>query len=385
MSSSEFCSRSIRLNSDLSTEYRKANGVYFTPLSARRRVFQKLAEFGVAAPSTVLEPSFGSGEFLDDLKTVYPDATVHGVEFSKEIYDAYPASETLVNQDFLEYAAAPVDLIIGNPPYVVTTLKNPECQKGRGNLFVLFIYKCLTEHMADGSVLAFVLPTSFYNCSYYEPCRQYISKNCTVLHVETIDAKYYETGQKTMILILRKETPRNQNFLLSLGDSVYITPDYADLQECIRGASTLRNLGFSVKTGEVVWNQEKDKLTNEARGGAERIIYTSNIGEDCTLTFAPLKGEKKQYIRGFQKETVCGPAIVVSRGYGNNYSFRWAFIPADTRFYGENHVNVITGPPEGIDRVVASFRSERTQAFIQMFVGNGALSKTELETIFPIF
>ena len=383
--SSEFCSRSIRLNSDLSSEYRKTNGVYFTPQSARRRVFQKLAELGVAPPSTILEPSFGSGEFLDDLKTVYPDATVYGVEMSKEIYDAYPASDTLVNQDFLEYtAAAPVDLVIGNPPYVVTTAKNAACQKGRGNLFVLFIYKCLTEHMADGSVLAFVLPTSFYNCSYYQPCRQYISKNCTVLHVETIDAKYYETGQKTMILILRKETPRNQNFLLSLGDSVYITPDYAELQECIRGASTLRNLGFSVKTGEVVWNQEKKKLTNEA-AGAERIIYTSNIGEDGALTFAPLRGEKKQYIRGFQKETVCGPAIVVSRGYGNNYSFQWALVPAGTRFYGENHVNVITGPPASIDRVVASFRSERTRVFIQMFVGNGALSKTELETIFPIF
>ena len=381
--STEFCSRSIRLNSDLSSEYRKTNGVYFTPQSARHRVFEKLAEFGVT-PSTVLEPSFGSGEFLDDLKTVYPRATVYGVEMSKEIYDTYPTSDTLVNQDFLEYAADPVDLIIGNPPYVVTKIKNRACQKGRGNLFVLFIYKCLTEHMKKGSVLAFVLPTSFYNCSYYEPCRKYISKNCTVLHVETIDAKYYETGQKTMILILRKETPRNQNFLLSLGDSVYITPDYADLQECIRGASTLHDLGFSVKTGDVVWNQEKDKLTNEPRG-AERIIYTSNIGEDGALTFDPLKGGKKQYIRGFQKETVCGPAIVVSRGYGNNYSFDWALVPAGTRFYGENHVNVVTGPPECIDRVVASFRSERTRTFISMFVGNGALSKTELETIFPIF
>ena len=383
MSSSEFSSRSISLNSDLSIEYRKANGVYFTPQSARRRIFQKLAEFGVA-PSTVLEPSFGSGEFLDDLKTVYPCATVHGVELSKDIYDAYPPSSTLVNEDFLKYAADPVDLVIGNPPYVVTTLKNPACQKGRGNLFVLFIYKCLTQHMKQDSVLAFVLPTSFYNCSYYEPCRQYISKNCTMLHVETIDAKYYETGQKTMILIVRKGDPQNKNFLLSLGNSVYITPDYVNLQTCIRGASTLRELGFSVKTGDVVWNQEKDKLTTE-QANASLIIYTSNIGEDGTLTFAPLKGGKKQYIRGFQKETVCGPALVVSRGYGNNYSFQWALVPTGTRFYGENHVNVITGPPECIERVVASFRSERTHTFIQMFVGNGALSKTELETIFPIF
>jgi adenine-specific DNA-methyltransferase len=50
---------------------------------------------------------------------------------------------------------------------------------GRGNIFVQFIYKCLTEHLKENGILAFVLPTSFYNCSYYSPCRNYIRNNCS--------------------------------------------------------------------------------------------------------------------------------------------------------------------------------------------------------------
>ena len=376
---SEFSERSIQFGRILSTEVRQDYGIYFTPRGARSLVLRKLRELGVS-PSTVLEPSFGSGEFLDDIRTEYPSATVYGVELSKDMYDEYPESPTLVNSDFLEYHADPVDLVIGNPPYLVTKIKNPECQTGRGNLFVLFIYKCMTEHMREGSVLAFVLPTSFYNCSYYEPCRRYISKNSTILHVETIDAKYYETGQKTMIMILRKETPKTSTFVLSRGDSVYITPEYADLQKSLGGASTLRELGFSVKTGDVVWNQEKEKLSDT---DGTLVLYTSNI-LDNKLTFPKMKGGKKQYIQGFGKKPCKGPAIVVSRGYGNNYSFSWAFVPDVVKFYGENHVNVITGPPEHISRVVASFQNQKTSEFVRMFVGNGALSKTELETILPI-
>ena len=371
----EFGEISLHMNTVLPTNFRKKHGIYFTPLSARCRIFEKLEDFKVN-PKTILEPSFGSGEFLNDTETLYPNATIYGVELCKELYDAYPESSTLTNTDFLNYHAEPVDLVIGNPPYVVTTIKS-ECQKGRGNLFVLFIYKCLTEHMKEGSVLAFVLPTSFYNCSYYEPCRRYISEHSTVLHLETIDVKYYETGQKTMILILRKESPKNTDFILTRGESIYITPKYLSLRQLSQ--TTLRDLGFTVKTGDVVWNQEKEKLSDTG----SLIIYTTNIVNN-KLVFPQLKGEKKQYIQGFKKKITVGPAIVVSRGYGNNYLFSWAVVASGTEFYGENHINVITGPAEHFNRVVTSFTSSKTQDFIDMFVGNGALSKTELESILPI-
>jgi hypothetical protein len=58
-------------------------------------------------------------------------------------------------------------------------------------------------------------------------------------------------------------------------------------------------------------------------------------------------------------------------------------------FYAENHVNVIypktPGAARALQRVVKSFRDERSQTFIKYFIGNGSISATDLETLMPIF
>jgi hypothetical protein len=58
----------------------------------------------------------------------------------------------------------------------------------------------------------------------------------------------------------------------------------------------------------------------------------------------------------------------------------------------ENHLNVIYSDKikgKKLDKILnlilKSFKDKRTQKFIDMFLGNNGLSKTELETIFPIY
>jgi hypothetical protein len=60
-------------------------------------------------------------------------------------------------------------------------------------------------------------------------------------------------------------------------------------------------------------------------------------------------------------------------------------IPENQPFYAENHVNVIKGPANLMDTVETSLGSEKTKIFIEAFIGNGGLSKTELEEVLPIF
>ena len=58
-----------------------------------------------------------------------------------------------------------------------------------------------------------------------------------------------------------------------------------------------------------------------------------------------------------------------------------------------HHLNVISSidPMKKKDlivlynKVMNSFKNEKTQIFINMFLGNNGLSKTELESIFPIY
>jgi len=375
----EFRQQSHAFNEALSKETRQEHGIFFTPKTARDRVFELLKKHKVD-PKSVLEPSFGSGEFLDDIFANYPDADVYGVELNKEMYDAYPVKVNMSNMNFLEYSADPVDLIVGNPPYFSVKDKNPNCMTGKGNIYILFLYKCLTQHLNPNGVLAFVLPTSLYNSSYYEPCRRYIAQKTTILAVEDLDVKYYDTTQKTMILLLKNRPSVRKPYIFKQS---YITPYYKELKELTKKSKTLQDLGYKIKTGEVVWNQNKDKLANEG----DLVIYTTNLANN-ELVLGNLKENKKQYIQGFERPITKGPAILVSRGYGNSYRFNYVLVE-NLEFYGENHINVIYPVTEDakqkIHQVVKSFEDPRTEKFIQYFVGNGALSKTELETVLPIF
>jgi hypothetical protein len=386
----QFSKLSISINKDIPKKTKQQQGIFFTPKNARDKIFNFLQTLDFN-PSSILEPSFGSGEFIIDSQKFYPDADIEGVELNEEIFnktvDILPSKTVLINDDFLNYSSNPVDLIIGNPPYFVTKIKNHSCMSGRGNIFVLFIYKCLTEHLNEGGILAFVLPTSFYNCSYYEPCRKFISENTTILHVENLcdDVNYLDTSQTTMIMILKKEFPVNDNYIFRRGGNIYISPFYEQLNTLVEDSYTLRGLGFNVKTGDVVWNQHKEKLSDSG----DLLIYSSNIVNN-ELVFGNevcfLSGEKKQYISGFQKELTKGPAILIPRGYGNSYNFQYAVVQKGVLFYGENHVNIIYGQPNTkIRKIEKSFNSEKTIEFIKMFVGNGALSKTELLTVLPIW
>ena len=87
------------------------------------------------------------------------------------------------------------------------------------------------------------------------------------------------------------------------------------------------------------------------------------------------------------------PVLVVNRGNGNSkYKLNYALIDFGP-YLVENHLNVISSidPMKKKDlivlynKVMNSFKNEKTQIFINMFLGNNGLSKTELETIFPIY
>jgi adenine-specific DNA-methyltransferase len=393
-----FSTLSNTLNTSISKEERQDNGIFFTPQNGRQLLFSIIKKY-CTEPNTILEPSFGSGEFIQDCLKEFPKGLLTGIEKHSVIYQTVSNSELflnnknkirIINEDFLKVKGGTYDLILGNPPYFVTKDKDPRCMTGRGNIFVQFIYKCLTEHLKPDGILAFVLPTSFYNCSYYNPCREYIQKNNTILHVQNIDASYYETAQDTMILVIQNRPSVDNHFIFQRGKSIYITPFYKELNTLVFGADTIDSLGFRVKTGEVVWNQHKEKLSSET---GIPIIYPANIVDGKIVLNnlkAGKKDEKKQYIDGYVGTPMTGPAILISRGFGNTYHFVYTSIEdPNFQFYGENHINVIYSPekanPEVFQRIKSSLSNVKTSQFIEMFVGNGALSKTELETVLPIF
>ena len=383
----EFRKNSIEFNKKLEKEYRQERGIYFTPKKIRQRLFEVVKQFLPEEPQTILEPSFGSGEFLCDSKIHFPKAKIQAVELDKDLFHSIRLpGVTFTNQDFLEYKGVPVKLILGNPPYFVTEQKDPRCMVGRGNIYVQFIYKCATEHLEKDGILAFIIPTSFYNSSYYEPCRKYIYEHLTIVHLENLDGGFYDTTQGTTLMVLQNKKTDEKNFTVQIDSKIYLTPYYKEINNLLVGSTTIGALFCRVKTGEVVWNQNKDSL-HDVKG--DIIIYSSNIINNTLVFDIPMKNGKKQRINNFKGEPIQGPAIVVNRGYGNSFKLSYALVPEDMKFHGENHINVITPlTPEAknnLSRIIKSFENPKTKEFISIFCGNGALSKSELESILPIF
>jgi hypothetical protein len=286
--------------------------------------------------------------------------------------------------DFLNYAGTH-DLILGNPPYVVIekTAETVHCQTGRPNLFVQFLYKAIRDNLSEHGVLAFVLPTSLFNCLYYEPMRRYLFETTTILAAKLLEAQYLDTDQKTFALVLRKGKT-NDDYFVRIRENVYLTPYYLELRALLQGTKCLADLGYDVRTGDVVWNQVKDKLADSGT----LLIYSGNMKKGG-LVFEPLKEPKKQYIQNFGRPALSGKTILINRGYGNT-SYKLSAVIADfPSYYAENHVNVIRPQTaeavKQIDVVYRSLCSEKTTQFIRYFVGNGALSKTEIETCLPIW
>jgi hypothetical protein len=213
--------------------------------------------------------------------------------------------------------------------------------------------------------------------------RKYIYDNCSIEFVETLDecVKYYETGQDTMLIVIKKEKDLSHKYFYKN----YITPFYEELNNLVKCSTTIKELGLFVKTGDVVWNQEKEKLSDKGT----LLIYSTNL-VDGTLVLNNINSkDKKQYIKDYHKTPINGKAILVNRGYGNA-TYKFNYVVVDLKeFYGENHVNMILPrnkkDEKNLDLVKKSFDDPRTSEFIQKFVGNGAMSKTEIETILPIF
>jgi adenine-specific DNA-methyltransferase len=387
-SSGSFRENSLLMNKKIGREIRKKEGIYFTPLKARQLLFEQLKTLGCKA-TKILEPSFGSGEFLEDVLQEFPGAALQGVEKNKELFESVLKKKLPIqisNEDFLTYTnTQKFDLILGNPPYFLIKEVNENCMIGRPNIYVAFLYKCLEEHLEEGGYLAFVLPTSLFNCSYYEPMRKYMYNKCAIHFLAKLDVDYYQTQQDTMLIILQKKKDPTHRFFFEKNGCVFLSPFAKELRQLVESASTLAELGFRVKTGEVVWNQEKEKLG--ANDGTLLIYNTNIVNRELVLDNIKEK-DKGQYIKGFKKAPIRQQAILVNRGYGNVYKFN--FIEVKNReFYAENHVNMILSKQKEDERhfprILQSFKDPRTEQFLSWFTGNGALSATELEKILPIF
>ena len=408
---------SKELTAALSKTDKKDNGIYFTPPSCVHHNIKLLLPYLPKKTTTnskfrILEPSFGSGEYITALRTHFPVSNITGVEKNKTIFytviQKYLSNTTqgitLLNADFLAYeSGAPYNLIIGNPPYFVMKKEEVDAAyqqyyDGRPNIFILFIIKCL-RMLASGGIMSFVLPKSFLNCLYYDKTRKHINDNFEIVNiVDCSDDKYIETAQETVIIILRKGSSTtaapNTPFVMSGSYTIFNTKENIVIfKRLYENSKTLADLRFKVSVGKVVWNQCKDILTDDE--SKTLLIYSSNITNNCLEIKTYKNDEKKNYIN---KPGIRTPMIVLNRGYGTGeYKFSYCLIgdgsDGNRDYLVENHLICIecvdkidnAGAIARYKKVMKSFADERTAEFIRVYFGNSAINTTELGNILPVY
>jgi hypothetical protein len=196
-------------------------------------------------------------------------------------------------------------------------------------------------------------------------------------------------------MILKREPTCKINLIdceysIKIGEDFIFTNNSLSLKQIFEGSTTLSKLGLNVRTGSIVWNEHKIELTNDS--DETLLLYNSNLTKEHTIDIKSFKNEEKlQYIK---RDGRIDPVLVVNRGNGNSkYKLNYALVTSVGPYLIENHLNEIYSLEKRekkdllilFNKVMNSFENPKTQLFIDLFLGNNGLSKTELETIFPIY
>ena len=402
----EFTDATLKYIDETDINYRKSLGQYFTPKSIREVLLSKLPNT-IRKPK-VLDPGCGTGEFLITARERFKNPELYGWDIDKRLVDITKQvvpeahlknTDALLNQDYDKY-----DFVIGNPPYYEFSPSEKIKKKfiavinGRVNIFNLFIYQGI-RWLKEGGYLAYVVPPSMNNGAYFQKLRKFIVDNSNIeyLHILKDPKIFHGALQSTMLLILKKGDNKG-TYLFKKNGILIFSEEARYLEEAFKNNVTLHDLNFEVKTGRLVWNENKKILTNNPKG-AIPLIWAHNIGEN-ELKFPILREDKPQYVK--TKNYDVGPTIVVNRITGsiNSIKLKATTIPPGMKFIAENHVNVIypisvkrqiklnLAPSKRINlplkNIVKQLLSKKNLEAMRNITGNTQISKTELEKLFPI-
>ena len=407
-----FSELSRRLTKNLDSKIKKNEGIFFTHPIIVKEIIDYIDDnnlINIINNFKILEPSCGSGEFINYIDNKWENKEIHAVESNKEIYDAvskklYKTSVKFYNCDFLKCDfKTKFDLIIGNPPYFVMKKKNVDEKyypyiHGRPNIFAIFIIRSL-QLLKPNGILAFVLPNTFFNSHYYEKIRRYIFDEFYLINIINYqrDGRFMETSQKTSAFIIQNK--KINTFILTLNNQIIFNDDKQKLIKLSEKSKTLDELNFKVLNGTVVWNYQKKYLTDDSK--ETLLIYDTNL-ENNEFNIVNFKNEqKKQYIltNGYT-EHFTEPCIAITRGYGNSdYKFNYALINSkeNKKYVLENHIlwirykNIINNDKDKnkvinkLKKIMKSFDNPKTKEYIETFSGNNALNTKELQFILPIY
>jgi adenine-specific DNA-methyltransferase len=346
-----------------------------------------------------------------------------------------PLKNLVASRDALETHADELgtfDLVIGNPPYWKVTLTSAQRNRfkeslfGHANLYGLFT-ELAVKLSKPGGIIAFVTPTSFLGGEYFKNLRNLLETQAPLQRLDFVSDRegvFDGVLQETMLAVFKRQTsaakPRIQINLLQPDDGTvpvlvqqvgsvslnggvrggpWLLPRSPGQMPLIERLNSmphrLRDYGFDVATGQLVWNRHKDQLRRTYDEGCLPIIWAEAVNADGKFHFQAARRSHLPYleIKGEQDFLINQePCILVQRTTAKEQKRRIiaavipnSFVLEYPGFVVENHLNMVypvTNKPRFALRTLAALLSSAAldQAF-RCINGSVAVSAFELNSL----
>lgn len=333
-----------------------------------------------------------------------------------------------IGDSLLQNATDTYDLVIGNPPYGRVTL-SPEVREryrrslyGHANLYGLFTDLAVQMTRPDG-VIAYVTPTSFLAGQYFKSLRHLLATEARPASLDFVSVRkgVFDDALQETLLATYNRSDRNKgatvHFISPTGYSdvsvqpagrfvlpnpasgPWLVPRSSDQEALItllgRLPHRLKDYGYEVNTGPLVWNRHKGQLVRHPSRETLPLIWAECVTSDGRFIFRAAKKNHEPYFRpqpGDEWLISRNPCVLLQRTTAKEQNRRLIAAELPNKFLRlhqavviENHLNMIR-PTRGDPRVKPSvlcalLNSDIVDKAFRCLSGSVAVSAYELEAL----
>jgi hypothetical protein len=332
----------------------------------------------------------------------------------------------------------PFDVIIGNPPYGKVRLANAQRQYfasslyGHANTYSLFVHAGV-ELLQAGGVLGYVIPASMLSGLYFQNLRKFLSDRChlrAIVQFDNRESIFESVLQEVMLLVIQRgqlsngrsvrvatvkhekqladfsvfnqqlrEVPENVVLRQSNGYWLMHVPTFEgtdaiyDKYEAHGVPLTDPSIGYTAKTGPIVWNRLKALLRDAPGDDTLPLAWSNNVGYYQFAARGNREMKSGYLLCNERTRPLVTSELCLLAQRTTAKEQRRRIIAAFPKvwqqrigsFFVENHVNIII-PIKGVttapfEYVLALLNSRLFDFIFRTFNGNTQVSATELNVM----
>jgi tRNA1(Val) A37 N6-methylase TrmN6 len=313
------------------------------------------------------------------------------------------------------------DIVIGNPPYVISNDKRlkeryAESVYGRSNLYGFFIHLSIESLMNENGILSFINPKTILADAYFSGLRKFILNHAKVSQILDINNRkdvfenvlqsvivnfYSKKSDKTKVknISTKDEILLNNHIFISQEDmifddkntSIFIVsrhPETYKIFKRLKDFPSFQEAGIKFTTGKIQWDLYKKYLSDSPANDCTQLIWAENI-QRFFLQPAKLRADKIYLNTSIDDKILINhQTIVVQRTTAVEQSYRIIATIIDPLSFGysiqtENNTSYIEKTNPDLDlKFILSLLNSRFYDFIFRHINsNTHVSGGELNSL----